>query len=86
MKKLTLRNIKKDDDSTRFLKPPKSYTAKDIKELRKKLNLSQALFAKLCNINLVTLRRWEQGVSKPFPPVFRLFDICAEQGIKAVLL
>lgn len=37
----------------------------DLKELRKKLNLTQAQFAKRYHFNLSTLRNWEQGMRTP---------------------
>lgn len=39
--------------------------ALDLKELRKKLNLTQAQFAKRYRFNLSTLRNWEQGMRTP---------------------
>ena len=37
----------------------------DIKQIRKSLNISQTQFAYILNINVGTLRNWEQGISKP---------------------
>jgi putative transcriptional regulator len=41
--------------------------AKLIKETRKKLNCSRAIFARRLRINERTLEKWEQGRAKPNP-------------------
>ena len=40
---------------------------KDIKKLRLVLGLSQERFARLLNVSLQTVRRWEEGLTKPLP-------------------
>ncbi len=37
----------------------------DIKNIRTQIGVSQAVFAKLLNISISTVRQWEQGVRKP---------------------
>ena len=39
----------------------------DIKKLRLGLSLSQERFARLLNVSLQTVRRWEEGLTKPLP-------------------
>lgn len=39
-----------------------------VKELRKRSGLSQPKFAALLNIDVGTLRNWEQGIRKPTGP------------------
>jgi putative transcriptional regulator len=39
-----------------------------VKELRARLGLSQPKFATLLNIDVGTLRNWEQGIRKPSGP------------------
>ena len=41
--------------------------ANQIKELRKKLGLSQERFAQRIQVSLLTVRRWESGKFKPSP-------------------
>lgn len=38
---------------------------REIISLRKKLNLSRAVFASFLRVNLRTLEKWEQGYSRP---------------------
>lgn len=65
---------------------PKEYTAKAITLLRtKRLGMSQTVFARVCNIRLSTLQKWERGVSKPTPPVFRLFQLVEKGGLELIV-
>ena len=36
-----------------------------VKEIRKKLNMSQIQFASVIHVSVKTLRNWEQGIRKP---------------------
>ncbi|MBW2167544.1 MAG: helix-turn-helix domain-containing protein [Deltaproteobacteria bacterium] len=40
-------------------------TSAEIKEIRKKTNLSQAVFAKLLNVSSSSVKQWEQGKRVP---------------------
>lgn len=40
-------------------------TAKDLVRVRKKLNLSRAVFARCLRTNVRTIENWEQGRAKP---------------------
>jgi putative transcriptional regulator len=40
-------------------------TSTEIKEIRKKTNLSQAVFAKLLNVSSSSVKQWEQGKRVP---------------------
>lgn len=46
-------------------KPAPTIKPGEIAELRKKLNLSQPVFADILRTKVKTLRNWEQGVAKP---------------------
>ena len=59
--KLTLRNYKVEPETL-----PK-VDSKLIKDTRKKLNCSRAVFARKLRINERTLEKWEQGRAKPNP-------------------
>ena len=45
--------------------PEVEITSTEIKEIRKKKNLSQTLFAKLLNVSPSSVRQWEQGKRIP---------------------
>ena len=59
--KLTLRSYKVEPEAL-----PK-VDSKLIKDTRKKLNCSRAVFARKLHINERTLEKWEQGRAKPNP-------------------
>jgi putative transcriptional regulator len=59
--KLTLRSYKVDSA------PLPKVDAKLIKDTRKKLQFSRAVFARKLRINERTLEKWEQGRAKPNP-------------------
>jgi putative transcriptional regulator len=54
---------------------PKQYTAPDIRHIREKLHVSQAVFAHLLNTKLTTVQKWERGVNVPSGPASRLLQI-----------
>jgi len=52
---------------------------KDIKKLRLGFGLSQERFARLLNVSLQTVRRWEEGLTKPLPIIsLRLEELQSE--------
>ncbi len=64
---------------------PHEYTPERIINLRKrKLHMSQHVFAAVCNIKLPTLQKWERGYSKPTPPVNRLFQLVEKGALKLI--
>jgi len=55
--------------------PEVQLTTHQIQEIRKKLNLSQTVFAKLLNVSPSSIRQWEQGKRKPTGPTRVLLDL-----------
>lgn len=62
---------------------PKTYSASDIKKLRRKLNFSQKEFASWLNVSLNTVESWEQGVRTPNHAALRLLEIF-DKGFSSV--
>jgi DNA-binding transcriptional regulator YiaG len=58
--------------------PPPGYDAQRIAALRRRLKLSQAVFAAALNVSVATVRSWEQGVREPDGPSRRLLQIVDE--------
>ena len=56
----------------------------DIREVRKKLNLSQSEFALMIGVSLSTLQNWEQGRRRPEGPAQALLKVAASNP-KAVI-
>jgi putative transcriptional regulator len=55
--------------------PVKSLTPSQVRSIRKKLNVSQPVFAAMMNIPTVTAASWERGRRKPTGAALRLLDI-----------
>ena len=54
---------------------PPAYTAEDVRKVREALQLSQGLFAKVLNVSVNTVRKWEQDERHPSGPSARLLQI-----------
>lgn len=53
---------------------PRSFTADEVRRVRKSLRASQAVFAKFIGISTSTLQDWEQGVYAPSGAARRLLE------------
>jgi putative transcriptional regulator len=64
------------------------FRATDIKHIRKKLNMTQALFAAYFGISKRTLQEWEQGRRHPEGPSCTLLMVIAQEpkAVKRALL
>jgi putative transcriptional regulator len=54
---------------------PPSYDAARIREIRDRMELSQALFAAALNVSPETIRAWEQGKREPDGATLRLLEV-----------
>jgi len=66
---------KKELDELGVKVPTVELSAEEIKNIRKKMNLSQMVFAKLLNVSLSSVRQWEQGVRKPSGSTMVLLEL-----------
>ncbi|MGH7578498.1 MAG: helix-turn-helix domain-containing protein [Longimicrobiales bacterium] len=57
--------------------PPPVYRATDVRRIRKRMRLSQTLFAKALNVSGVTVQAWEQGKRTPDGPSLRLLELAS---------
>ena len=55
-------------------KPPRNYAPEDIKEIRARLQMSQAQFAQFLYVSRKTVQGWEQGLRKPTSSAARLLQ------------
>ncbi len=55
--------------------PPKARPAEDIVRIRKRLGVSQAVFARVLGVARDTEISWEQGRRRPSGPALRLLEI-----------
>ncbi len=56
---------KKELDSLGIIIPTVQMSGEKIQAIRKKMNLSQSVFAKLLNVSSSSIRQWEQGKRRP---------------------
>lgn len=59
--------------------PPYTLSAKQIIQIRKRMLVSQAVFAHLLNVSLSTVQAWEQGRRKPNHASLKLLHIAKER-------
>ena len=60
--------------------PPIAYTANNIKNIRKRGDYSQSIFAKILNVSVKTVQSWESGDRAPSHAALRLLEI-VDKGI-----
>jgi len=57
--------------------PPREWAGDDIKGVRQRMGLSQAVFADLVGASASTVRAWERGARKPSEMARRLISLAA---------
>jgi putative transcriptional regulator len=78
--KITMRHLGKAAQST-----PSKLTGKDIRALRERANLSQAVFARYLNLTTGYVSQLERGAKRPTGPALVLLDVIRRKGINAIL-
>ena len=56
-------------------KPPQPMSSREIAGLRKRLNYSQSVFARVLNVSTKTVQAWEQGARVPSDAALKLLTI-----------
>ena len=69
------KGVRKNLRATTLPRPPKELSAKEIANLRARLNVSQAVFARYLNISPKTVQSWEQGHGKPNGASLKLLSL-----------
>ena len=67
------------------LQPAPAFDGAQIRALRERHHLSQALLAAVLNTNAATVRRWEIGEQRPSGPYRKLLDLLDRKGLDAVM-
>ena len=57
------------------VKPVESFSCEDIKQIRKRVGLSQAIFASSLGVSKKTVEAWERGINSPEGPSRRLLQL-----------
>lgn len=65
--------------------PVREFSAGDIKRLRQALKFSQPVFAHHLHTTASTVRKWEQGDTRPAGPALKLLNVIADKGLQAIL-
>ena len=65
--------------------PVREFGAEDIRRLRETLKFSQPVFALHLHTSASTVRKWEQGETRPAGPALKLLNIIADKGLRAIL-
>jgi len=67
------------------LDPIPAYDSEQIRELRDRYQLSQAVLASLLNTSLSTVRQWELGDKHPSGPSQKLLNLLERKGLEALI-
>lgn len=62
-----------------------TYTAEDVKNLRSRLNVSQAALAKVMNASPSAVRAWESGQKRPGGTACKLLSVLDRKGLEALV-
>ena len=65
--------------------PVREFSAADIKRLRESLKFSQPVFALHLHTSASTVRKWEQGDTRPAGPALKLLNVIADKGLQAII-
>ncbi|MDR3763496.1 MAG: helix-turn-helix domain-containing protein [Acidobacteriota bacterium] len=60
-------------------------TPSEVREMRERANLSQAVFARCLNLSIGYISQLERGVKKPTGPALTLLNVIRRKGIEAIL-
>lgn len=67
------------------LEPIPAYTSENIRALRDRYKLSQAVLAIVLNTSLSTVRQWEIGDKHPRGPSLKLLNLLDRKGLEALI-
>lgn len=71
---------------TMSLPPVKKYTPSQIKRIRRRHKISQAVFALYLNTTASTIQKWEQGQKKPSGLALKLLNLVDHHGIAVLAI
>jgi len=66
------------------VEPVSAYSAEQIRSLRDRYQLSQAVMAAVLNTSLSTIQKWEIGDKHPSGPSLKLLSILDRKGLEAL--
>jgi len=66
------------------LPPVRNLSATQIRAIRTRSRMSQAVFAAVLNTSVSTVQKWEIGEKRPSGPSLKLLDVIERKGIDAL--
>lgn len=63
----------------------RNLTPRQIRMLRSRTRMSQAVFAAFLNTSVSTIQKWEIGDKKPSGPSLKLLDVIDRKGLAALV-
>lgn len=66
------------------LEPVKPMSPLQIRRLRRRNHVSQAVFAAYLNTSLSTVQKWERGQKKPNGPSLKLLNLVERKGLEVL--
>lgn len=60
-------------------------TPQEVRKIREKTRMSQAVFAKVLGTRATTVQKWEQGQKKPSGMALRLLDVVNRKGVETLI-
>jgi putative transcriptional regulator len=67
------------------VEPVSAYSSEQIRSLRERYRLSQAVMASVLNTSLSTIQKWEIGDKHPSGPSLKLLNILDRKGLEAII-
>lgn len=67
------------------LTPVRALAPEEIRDIREKANMSQAVFAMVLNVTTSIVSKWEQGDKKPSGPSLKLLSLASRRGVDVIL-
>jgi len=62
-----------------------TYSPDEIRTLRERLNISQAVLASVINANVNSIQKWERGAKRPSGTALKLLSLLDRKGLEAVM-
>ena len=67
------------------LPPVRTLSARQIRAIRSRARMSQAVFAAVINTSVSTVQKWEIGEKRPSGPSLKLLEVIDRKGVEALM-
>jgi putative transcriptional regulator len=79
-----LRHHRANELDALCLPPVRELSAKQIRAIRIRAQMSQAVFAAVLNTSVSTVQKWEIGEKRPSGPSLKLLNVIERKGVDAL--